>query len=132
MKISKEARRSSRQLFRLTVKDGKLDMNVAKKCVDSLKKSKPRKYLQILTDYLRLLRLEADKRHAVIESADKLSDDLKKSVISDLKKKYGDDITTEFSTNDELLGGMRIKVGSDVWDGSVKARLDRLRDALAV
>ena len=130
MKISKEARRSSRQLFRLTLRDGKLDMDAAKKCVESLKKSKPRKYLQILTDYMRLLRLEVEKRHAVIESAADLQDDLKNSVISDLKKKYGEDLTSDFATNETLLGGMRIKVGSDVWDGSVKARLDRLRDAL--
>ncbi|MDA0812086.1 MAG: F0F1 ATP synthase subunit delta [Verrucomicrobia bacterium] len=132
MKISKEARRSSRQLFRLTMRDGKLDMEIAKKCVDALKKSKPRKYLQILTDYMRMLRLEVEKRHAVIESAARLSDDLKSTVLADLKRKYGDDLTSDFSTNDALLGGMRIKVGSDVWDGSVKARLDRLRDALAI
>jgi F-type H+-transporting ATPase subunit delta len=131
MKISKEARRSSRQLFRLTLRDGKLDMAIAKKCVDSLKKSKPRRYLQILTDYMRLLRLEVDKRHAVIESAADLADEFKNSVLVDLKKKYGDDLTADFATNDALLGGMRIKVGSDVWDGSVKARLDRLRDAVS-
>ena len=130
MKISKEARRMSRQLFRISVKDGKVDLDIAKKCVHRFKESKPRHYLQILTDYVRMLRLELDKRHAVIESATDLSDDMKHSVSADLGKKYGDDISTEFRKNEELLGGMRVKVGSDVWDGSVKARLDRLRDAL--
>lgn len=130
MKISKEARRYSRQLFRLTVRDGVVDMAAARKCVDSIKAGKPRKYLQILTDYLRLLALEVAKRHAVIESASDLGDELKQSVVADLKKKYGDDLTAEFATNAALIGGMRVKVGSDVWDGSVKARLDRLRDSL--
>ena len=130
MKISKEARRLSRQLFRLSVKDGKVDMDTAKKCVQKLKESKPRNYLQALSDYLRLLRLETEKQRAVVESAADLSDDMKKSVTDDLKKKYGEDVTAEFKTNADLLGGMRVKVGSDVWDGSVKARLDRLRDSL--
>ena len=130
MKISKEARRLSRQLFRITVKDGKVDMEIAKKCVQKLKETKPRNYIQALNDYLRMLRLEIEKRHAVIESASELKGSEKDAVIADLKKKYGDDLTTEFRTNEELLGGMRVKVGSDVWDGSVKARLDRLRDAL--
>lgn len=122
----------SRQLFRLTVRDGKLDMDAAKKCVDRLKVSKPRNYLQVLTDYMRMLRLEVEKRHAVIESATALSDDLRESVTADLKKKYGDEVTTDFATNESLIGGMRIKVGSDVWDGSVKARIDRLRESLAL
>ena len=130
MKISKEARRLSRQLFRLTVKDGKVDLGIAQQCVQKLKESKPRNYLQVLSNYVRTLRLEMDKRHAVIESAADLNEEMKNSVAADLKKKYGDDITTEFRKNDSLLGGMRVKVGSDVWDGSVKARLDRLRDAL--
>ena len=48
------------------------------------------------------------------------------SVTADLKSKYGDDLTFEFAINPELVGGMRVKVGSDVWDGSVKNRIERL------
>ena len=47
-----------------------------------------------------------------------------------LQKKFGDSLTTEFKTTPELIGGMRVKVGSDVWDGSVKAKLNRLSDRL--
>ena len=47
-------------------------------------------------------------------------------LVADLKKKYGSQIAPEFSVNPELLGGMKIRVGSDVWDGSVKNRLERL------
>ena len=81
---------------------------------------------------MRLLRLEVEKRHAVIESATDLGDDLRNSVTDDLKKKYGDDVTTDFSISESLIGGMRIKVGSDVWDGSIKARIERLRESLAL
>jgi F-type H+-transporting ATPase subunit delta len=35
-----------------------------------------------------------------------------------------------FWINPELLGGLKIRVGSDVYDGSVKARLESLKEAL--
>jgi F-type H+-transporting ATPase subunit delta len=50
--------------------------------------------------------------------------------VANLKKKYGSDLTTEFVVNPELLGGMRIRVGSDVWDGTVRNRLERLQQEL--
>ena len=51
-------------------------------------------------------------------------------LVASLKKKYGSDLTTEFVVNPELLGGMRIRVGSDVWDGTVRNRLERLQQEL--
>jgi F-type H+-transporting ATPase subunit delta len=48
-----------------------------------------------------------------------------------LSKKYGRTLNLEFQTRPDLLGGIRIKVGSDVWDGSVKARLEGLASSLA-
>ena len=46
-----------------------------------------------------------------------------------LAEKYGDDLSFEFKVNPGLLGGMRVRVGNDVWDGSVKTRLDRLSNS---
>ncbi len=51
-------------------------------------------------------------------------------ILKNLKSKYGNDLTTEFVVNPELLGGMRVRVGSDVWDGSVRNRLERLKQQL--
>jgi F-type H+-transporting ATPase subunit delta len=48
-----------------------------------------------------------------------------------LKARYGDDVTSEFKVVPELLGGMRVRVGSDIWDGSVKTRLDQLSQAFS-
>ena len=52
-------------------------------------------------------------------------------VLADLRAKYGAGLTTDFRINPALLAGLRIRVGSDVWDGSVRARLDRLDQELA-
>jgi len=48
--------------------------------------------------------------------------------VTNLRRRYGDDLTTEFRTNPDLLGGLRIKIGDDVWDGSVKNRLHKLQE----
>jgi F-type H+-transporting ATPase subunit delta len=130
MKISKAAQRFARQLLRHTLKDGRLDLALAKKFVARVSEEKPRNYIAVLHAYVRLLRLEAAKREALVESATKLSDDLKKTVSADLKKKYGDDLNADFKVDADLLGGMRVRVGSDVWDGSIKRRLEQLRDKL--
>ena len=47
-----------------------------------------------------------------------------------LRAQYGKDLSTEFKVSPELLGGLRIKVGSDVIDGSVRERLNRLEAQL--
>ena len=129
MKASKDAQRVARKLFQATMADGKLDADVVRKVIKKLGDEKPRGYLGMIDAYLRLVRLEVDRHHARVESAAALSSEMQQTVTSDLRGKYGDQLTVEFSTNADLLGGMRVRVGSDVWDGSVKNRLDRLSDA---
>jgi F-type H+-transporting ATPase subunit delta len=73
-----------------------------------------------------MLRLELEKRHAIVETAVALSDSERESVLSDLKGRLGADITADFRDVPDLLGGMRVKLGSTVWDSSIKARLDGL------
>jgi F-type H+-transporting ATPase subunit delta len=131
MKSSKEATRAARQLFRLSLVDGTLDMDRVKVIIRKLSDAKPRGYMATIAQYHRLLRLELEKRHAVIESAEALTPELVEQVTADMKRKYGEDLTTEFKVTPSLLGGMRLKLGSDVWDGSVKNRLERLSERIA-
>lgn len=130
MKINKEIRQLSRELLRASFTDGQLDHGKVASLVQSLIAKKPRHYVAILWNYKRLLRLELEKRHARVESASELDTETRFEIVSNLRKKYGADLTTEFITNPELIGGMRIRVGSDVWDGSVRDRLARLQQQL--
>jgi F-type H+-transporting ATPase subunit delta len=130
MKINKEIRQISRELLRASFTDGQLDRGKIGSLVQSLAEKRPRHFIDILQHYKRLLRLEIEKRHAKVESATQLSPDAAKNIIDRLKKKYGKDLTTEFGTDPALLGGVRIRVGSDVWDGTVRSRLRRLEQEL--
>ena len=130
MKVNKESRRLARELIRASFTDGQLDSGRVATLVKSLAEKKPRNYLNALGEYQRLLRLEVEKRTATIESASELNPELARTTVDSLKKKYGPDLTTKFVVNPELLGGMRIRVGSDVWDSSVRNRLQRLQQQL--
>jgi F-type H+-transporting ATPase subunit delta len=126
MKISREARRLARELFRLSLVNGRLDAKRVGEISQNLIAERPRGYAQILKELARLIRLELDKRHAVIESATALESENGDAIVRALKQKFGDDITSEFRTSPGLLGGIRVKLGSDVWDGSVVSRLSEL------
>ena len=76
------------------------------------------------------VRLEAAKHHAIVESAVELDEAMTKQLTSSLRAKYGKELSTEFKVSPELLGGLRIRVGSDVIDGSVRERLRRLEAEL--
>ena len=130
MKINKEIRQLSREMLRASFTDGQIDRGKITSLVQSLIAKKPRRYLDILQYYKRLVRLEIEKRHARIESSTQVSPETSARIVENLKKKRGRDLTTEFVVNPELLGGVRIRVGSDVWDGSVRDRLDRLQEQL--
>jgi F-type H+-transporting ATPase subunit delta len=126
MRLNKEARKVCRELFRSSFSGGRLDAARVGTIVRTIVEKKPRYYIDILKSYQRLIRLETEKTHAVIESATTLNPETGRRVESDLRTKYGADLTTEFKVTPELIGGLRIKIGSDVWDGSVRHRLDRL------
>jgi F-type H+-transporting ATPase subunit delta len=131
MKINREIRRLSRDMLRASFTDGQLDQGKIASLVQSLIEKKPRHNIAILENYKRLVRLEVEKRHARIESAAELADGVRSQITASLQRKYGSDLTTEFAVTPHLLGGLRIRVGSDVWDGSVRNRLQRLEQNLA-
>jgi F-type H+-transporting ATPase subunit delta len=130
MKINKETRQLSKALLRASFADGHLDSGKVASLVKSLIEKKPRHYLQILEAYQRLLRLEVEKRTATIETATELPPEAGAQIVANLKRKYGGDLAANFVVNKDLLGGMRIRVGSDVWDSSVRNRLHRLQQQL--
>jgi F-type H+-transporting ATPase subunit delta len=130
MKINKEIRQLSRGMLRASFTDAQLDHGKISALVQSLVTKKPRHYIDVLQHYKRLLRLEIEKRHARIESAMKLDPQASKQIVDRLKRKYGNDLTADFEIDPALLGGLRVRVGSDVWDGTLRNRLERLRQQL--
>ena len=129
MKISKQARRDAKQLFHSCVNNGTLDEGRVKQAVTAVIAQKPRGYVAILSQLQRLVKLDLDRRTAKVESATELSPEQRQLVDVELNAKYGSGLKLTYSLNPALLGGLRIQVGSDVYDGSVRARLEALRES---
>ena len=129
MKISKQERREGKELFRATFVNGVMDEGRVRKATGALLAQKPRGYVGILAHLQRLVKLEIARRTAKIESATELSPQEQATVQANLTKRYGQGLSISFVHNAALIGGMRIKVGSDVYDGSVQGRLNALKES---
>jgi F-type H+-transporting ATPase subunit delta len=129
MKVTKQARREAKSLFRTCLVNGLLDQARVRLAVKLVIADKPRGYLAILAHFQRLVRLELAMRTAKVESATALSNDLQVAVKAGLARLYGPGLDLSFAQNATLIGGLRIMVGSDVYDGSVLARLEALRQS---
>lgn len=129
MKITKQARRDAKQLFRTCQVNGLLDEARVRQTVQLVIERKPRGFNGILHHFHRLVKLDIARRTARIESAVPLTDALRASVEANLTRRYGAGLSVTFAQNAALVGGLRIQVGSDVFDGTVASRLAALDEA---
>jgi F-type H+-transporting ATPase subunit delta len=129
MKISKQAQREAREVFRSCLVKGLLDEDRARQAVNLLVERKPRGYVQILSRLHRLVQLDVAQRTVHIASAVDLAPAQKTAIQARLAARYGTALEVFYATQPALIGGLRIQVGSDLYDGTVKARLDNLQQS---
>lgn len=127
MKPTRKNAREATQLFRACFVEGALDEARVREVVGELAASKPRGYQALLAAFQRLVRLEASRHLAKVESARPLSADLQAKLVQTLTAAYGAGVSASFTQNPALIGGLRIQVGSDVYDGSIRGRLEALQ-----
>ncbi len=128
MKGSKQSRRDAKQLFKSCQVDGQLNDDRVRKTVALLVEKKPRGYFGTLQELQRLVKLDVNSHSASVVSAVELTEEQKQSVRDSLGRMKGGDVAIEFAQNPDLIGGMRVKIGDDVYDGSMKTRLARLEE----
>ena len=128
MKGTKQSRRLAKQLFKSCQVDDRLNADRVRKAVSLLIEQKPRGYFGILQNLQRLVKLDEASRSARVESAVALGQAQQQDGRNSRKRLKGGDVTVEFATNPGLIGGMRVKIGDDVYDGSVRTRLTALSD----
>ena len=129
MKGSKQSRRDAKQLFQACQVNGALEEARVRQAVALLIEKQPRGYFGTLQEFQRLVKLDVNNRSARVESAVALSEAQQQEVRASLGRLKGADVEVEFAENADLIGGMRVKLGDDVYDGSVKTRLSRLAES---
>jgi F-type H+-transporting ATPase subunit delta len=104
----------------------------------------PRNFLCVLIDHRRMAALAAildaadellDARlgfaRARIASAQPLAETQRAALVAQLERLTGSRLRPVFTVDEELIGGAVARIGSTVYDGSVKARLESLGRRLA-
>jgi F-type H+-transporting ATPase subunit delta len=129
MRISRQARREAKQLFRSCQVNGLLDEARVRQTVQQVIAQKPRGYVAILSHFQRLVKLDVARRTARVESAIELPQELQARARASLAERYGPGLDLSFAQNPTLVGGTRVQVGSDVYDGSIRARLAALAES---
>lgn len=125
MKINRAARSEAKTLFRICHSEQGLDEVRLRKVIGVLAQKKPRGYLQVLGRLVQLVRLEVGRATHEVVSAVKLEDG-GKSVFAVLEKHFGKPLAQQVEVRPEMLGGLKIRVGSDVWDATIRGRLEAL------
>jgi F-type H+-transporting ATPase subunit delta len=126
MKSNSQLKREAKQLFQLCLLNGRPDDQRTRKVAQQIATNGHRGDQAILKHFGRLVRLREAQRTAIIESAQTLPAELQDSLVQGLTRRYGPGLTFTFIEQPALLGGIRIQIGSDVFDGSVRGRLKAL------
>ena len=129
MKGNKQSRRGAKQIFKSCQVEGQLAEERVRQAVTLVIEKKPRGYFGILQELQRLVKLDVSSRSARVESAVVLTEAQQQNIRESLGRLKGGEVTVEFSENADLIGGMRVKIGDDVFDGSVKTRLATLSES---
>jgi F-type H+-transporting ATPase subunit delta len=85
----------------------------------------------ILAEFGRLVRRRPERRVAQVTSAVPLTADEQEALRVRLADRFGADLEFQFEVDASLIGGVRLRVGDQVIDGSVVGKLAALRDRLA-
>jgi len=112
-------------------RDGEL-MQVIKRSVQVLDK---KRMLGKSEEVLSALSNIVEKKEGIVRmkvtTAKSLSGEEKKKLENEIKEKYkASSVISEFFEKEELLGGMRVEVGDEVWDATYRNKLHQLEKFL--
>ncbi len=91
--------------------------------------------VQFLARIIEQLKKELDARMGIAEaqvtSARELGDNEKRALEEQIQRVTGKKVHAHFGLDTSLLGGAVVRVGSTIYDGSVKGQLEKIREAIS-
>jgi len=127
---TKKAQQLARQLFKLSVVDGAISAERVAGVLEYVEKHKPAHEVLVLQTYHRLVSRELAKGQAIVEHAGAVDASILASIAATMTARYGRKVTATARPNASLIAGVRVRVGDDVFENSVAARLASLGSAV--
>jgi F-type H+-transporting ATPase subunit delta len=131
VRTTKRQTRIARRLYRLCLVDGLFDESRVRLVVRRIVESRQHDGVAVLGHFARLVRLDRERHTARVESAVPLPADLRAQLEGDIAQWFGRGVDAEFSENVDLIAGVRMRVGSHIYDGSVRGRLATIEETFA-
>lgn len=122
----KQVQQLARQLFRLSVVDGEISAERVAGVLEYVEKHCLVHPHAVLTAYHRLIAAEFSRGQAIVEHAGPVSPSTVAGIVSNMSARYGRKIAPVTKRNDELLAGVRVRVGDDLYESSVAGQLQAL------
>jgi F-type H+-transporting ATPase subunit delta len=85
---------------------------------------------EVAAAYRALLQQQQGIRPAEVVTARALDAAEREALVAEIGKLAGTRVEASFKLDASILGGTVVRIGSTVYDGSVRGRLDRLKEAL--
>ena len=126
MAADKQTRLLAKQLFKLSVVNGVVSPEQVAGVLGWVEKTSPRRPVALLKAYHHRIALELAKSRAEVEHAGPVSDATLKQIEAAMTKRYARVVTASAKPNAGLLAGLRVRVGSDVYESSVAGQLAKL------
>lgn len=126
MAADKQTKLLAKQLFKLSVVNGVVSPEQVAGVLGWVEKTSPRRPVALLKAYHHRIALELAKSRAEVEHAGPVTDATLKLIEAAMTKRYSRPVVATAKPNPKLLAGLRVRVGSDVYESSVAGQLAKL------
>jgi F-type H+-transporting ATPase subunit delta len=127
---AKIAQQFARQLFSLSIVDGAVSADRVAGVLEYVEKHGTANAVMVLKAYHRLVAAEVAKGQALVEHAGEVNDAMLAAIAAAMTRKYGRAVSASARPNAELIAGLRVHVGDDVYESSVAGQLAALASSV--
>lgn len=126
MAADKQTKLLAKQLFKLSVVNGVVSPEQVAGVLGWVEQHSPRRPVALLKLYHHRIAVELAKSRAEVEHAGPVSDATLRQIETAMTKRYQRTVTASAKPNPKLLAGLRVRVGSDIYESSVASQLASL------
>lgn len=128
MAASRKTTTLARKLFKLSLDDGRLSAERVEGVLAWVDKHRPPSAIALLRAYRRLVEAEVARNRAVIEFAGNIAPATFQQIAEAMSRRCGRPVTAVPVPRPELVAGVRVRVGCDIYENSIVSQLANLSE----